>query len=291
MTMQALVPQSTGQAYAPAIQEQALTAETLKRQVEIVRTAQRAVMKPGHHYDKIPGCGDKPVLLKPGAEVVALTFQFATEYQVVQTDLGNGHREYEVTCTLIHRPTGGYVGQGIGSCSTMESKWRFRKAEQVCPECGKETIIKGKKEYGGGWVCYTKKGGCGAKFNDGDPDIENQNMGRIEHDNPADYYNTCLKMAKKRAFVDAILTSTAASDVFTQDLEEQPEAYGGKPGPQRVNLDSVKAAFNACMTVEQLTQTLQDLNLDKKHPDAKAVAGIYNEVKGLIESSSSSENF
>lgn len=90
--------------------------------------------------------------------------------------------------------------------------------------------------------------------------------------------------------MDAILTSTAASDVFTQDLEEQPEAYGGKPGPQRVNLDSVKAAFNACMTVEQLTQALQDLNLDKKHPDAKAVAGIYNEVKGLIETSSD-ENF
>lgn len=60
-------------AYAPAIQEQALTPETLKRQVSIVHDAQRAVMKMGHHYDKIPGCGDKPVLLKPGAEVIALT--------------------------------------------------------------------------------------------------------------------------------------------------------------------------------------------------------------------------
>jgi hypothetical protein len=46
---------------------------------------------------------------------------------------------------------------------------------------------------------------------------------KVEHDNPADYYNTCLKMAKKRAHVDAILTATAASDIFTQDIEDMPE--------------------------------------------------------------------
>lgn len=278
-------------AYAPAIQEQALTAEYLKRQVSIVREAQRAVMNMGHHYDKIPGCGDKPVLLKPGAEVVALTFQFATEYRVAQSDLGGGHREYEVTCVLTHRPTGGYVGQGIGACSTMETKYRYRKAEQACPECGKETIIKGKKEYGGGWLCYQKKGGCGAKFKDGDPAIENQNMGRVEHDNPADYYNTCLKMAKKRAFVDSILTSTAASDVFTQDIEDQPEAYGGKAGQIRVNIESVIATFNSCMTVGQLDQAISDLGIDKKHPDAKAVGEAYKNVKAMIENATSQENF
>ena len=33
-------------------------------------------------------------------------------------------------------------------------------------------------------------------------------------------YNTVLKMAKKRALVDAVLTATAASDIFTQDLED-----------------------------------------------------------------------
>ena len=291
MTTQDLIIHSQNAAYAPAIQEQALTAETLKRQVEIVRTAQRAVMKSGHHYDTIPGCGDKPVLLKPGAEIIALTFQFAPSYEIAQADFVNGHREYQVTCTLTHRPTGGYVGQGLGSCSTLESKYRFRKAEQTCPKCGQETIIKGKQEYGGGWVCFQKKGGCGAKFKYGDPAIENQNMGRIEHDNPADYYNTCLKMAKKRAFVDAILTSTAASDVFTQDIEDQPDAYGGKSGPIRVNIESVKATFNACLTLDQLNQALQDLNLDKKHPDAKAVAALYNEVKMMIESAAGNESF
>ena len=44
-----------------------------------------------------------------------------------------------------------------------------------------------------------------------------------KQENPdiADVYNTVLKMAKKRAMVDAVLTITAASDIFTQDLEEQ----------------------------------------------------------------------
>ncbi|KKN79618.1 hypothetical protein LCGC14_0338220 [marine sediment metagenome] len=38
----------------------------------------------------------------------------------------------------------------------------------VCPQCGQPAIIKGKEEYGGGWLCWKKEGGCGAKF-DSDP--------------------------------------------------------------------------------------------------------------------------
>ena len=282
----------TAQAYTPAvIQDNALTAEALKRQVSIVREAQRAVMHKGHHFDTIPGCGDKPTLLKPGAEVIALTFQFGTAYNVEQTDLGGGHREYSVTCSLIHRPTGGAVGQGIGSCSTRETKYLYRNSGRSCPQCGEETIIKGQEQYGGGWVCFKKKGGCGAKFKDGDESIETQHIGRVEHDNPADYYNTCLKMAKKRAFVDAILTSTAASDVFTQDIEDQPESFGGKPEPRRLNIESVRATFNACMTVEQLDQAVGDLGVDKKHPDAKAIADLYKETKAMIQSATANENF
>ena len=38
---------------------------------------------------------------------------------------------------------------------------------------------------------------------------------------PFDVANTVLKMAKKRAFVDAVLTATASSDIFTQDLTDE----------------------------------------------------------------------
>ena len=212
------------------IEDYAMPAERMQQQVQMIQQVMRQIMKDGEHYGKIPGCGDKPTLLKPGAEKLSTTFRLAPEYKITRTDMENGHREYEVVTTLTHIPSGQTIGQGVGSCSTMEAKYRYRKANQKCPECGKEeTIIKGKKEFGGGWVCFQKKGGCGAKFKDGDERIENQNLGRVEYDNPADYYNTVLKMAKKRSHVDAILTATAASDIFTQDIEDLPDA-AGKPG-------------------------------------------------------------
>lgn len=198
----------------------AMAVGELTSQVKLIQQVMNSVMKPKEHYGTIPGCGDKPTLLKPGAEKLAMTFRFAPKYDVQERELRDGHREYRVICSLQSIITGAFVGEGIGVGTTMESKWRFRKAEQKCPVCGKEAIIKGKQEYGGGWLCYKKKGGCGAKFKAGDPAIENQEMGRVEHDNPADYYNTVAKMAKKRALVDAVLTATAASDIFTQDIED-----------------------------------------------------------------------
>lgn len=225
------------QAQSTAIIEGALDAATMGRQIQLIQRHMRENMKEGEHFGTVPGCGDKKALLKAGAEKLCFIFQFAPEFQVDARDLPGGHREFNVTCRLIHRASGSLVAEGIGACSTMESKYRFRKAEQKCPQCGKEAIIKGKKEYGGGWLCFGKRGGCGAKFADGDPEIENQNMGRVEHDNPADYFNTCLKMAKKRAHVDATLTGTAASDIFVQDIEE--DGYGGRqeresnPPPQQ----------------------------------------------------------
>jgi hypothetical protein len=35
-----------------------------------------------------------------------------------------------------------------------------------CASCGQKALIKGKEQYGGGWVCFKKKGGCGQKFNE-----------------------------------------------------------------------------------------------------------------------------
>jgi hypothetical protein len=183
----------------------------------------KAVMREGEHFGKIPGCGDKPTLYKAGAEILATTFALAPTFDIKQTDLANGHREYQVICTLVHIPTSLEVGQGVGCCSTHESKYRWRRGDRKCPDCGKSgTIIKGKADYGGGWLCFNKKGGCGSKWPDGAKVIEDQQTDRVENPDPADQYNTVLKMAKKRAQVDATLTATGASDILTQDLEDLP---------------------------------------------------------------------
>ena len=209
----------------------------IKQQVQLIQEVMAAVMKRDEHYGIIPGC-QKPSLLKPGAEKLSLTFRYAPSYKWTKTELPDGHREIEMTCTLSHIPTKTFIGEGVGSCSTMESKYRWRKEERTCPECGEPAIIKGKEEYGAGWLCWRKKDGCGKKFKDGDKNIESQKVGRVPNPDIADQYNTVLKMAKKRAHVDAILTATAASDIFTQDMEDAPRTETAPPQDDpRANVD------------------------------------------------------
>ena len=195
------------------------------KQIQLVQQVMHEAMKEGEHYGSIPGTSsDKKVLLKSGAEKLGFMFRMIPKYDVACSQLMNGHREYQVTCTL-ESSRGQVIGQGVGLCSSMESKYRWRKAQLACPVCGKSgTVIKGKAEYGGGWLCWQKKDGCGAKFEDGDQRIENQPRGRVANTDLADTFNTVLKMAKKRAHVDAILTATAASDIFTQDLDDSVRA-------------------------------------------------------------------
>ena len=195
-----------------------------------VQGIKKAIMKEGVHFGTIPGCGDKPALLQPGADLLSMAFRLLPRYEVSMRDLGNGHREYTVITTLVG-PDGEFRGQGIGSASTLESKWRYRDGQRKCPECGAAAIIKGKEEYGGGWLCFAKKGGCGAKFKAGDKSIEGQAVGKVENPDIADQYNTCLKIAMKRSKVSGLLTATASSDMFTQDIEDNPEAFSGKTAP------------------------------------------------------------
>jgi hypothetical protein len=176
----------------------------------------------GVHYGIIPGCGDKPTLLKPGAEKISMMFRLVPEYDIRQTDLAHGHREYRIICTLKSAKSGVFCGQGVGAASTMESKFRFRweNTEQAVP---KEYWDHRDKDLLGGETYAPRK------VRDADGKQSWVIFQRIEHDNPADYYNTVLKMGKKRAHVDAVLTATAASDIFTQDIEDmQPEGGDGK---------------------------------------------------------------
>ena len=197
-----------------------LTVQDVQSQVAKIQELMAGVLKDGQHYGVIPGT-KKPSLLKPGAEKINLLFRIGTgELEVVKTDMERGHREIIIKTPMVHIPTGKTIAYGVGSCSTMESKYRYRTQKKKCPSCGSETIIKGKEEYGGGWLCWKKQGGCGAKFPNGDTRIEDQPTGRIENEDIADQYNTVLKMAAKRSYVDGTIKASAASDFFTQDVED-----------------------------------------------------------------------
>lgn len=151
--------------------------DEVKTQVAKVQQLMKDIMKPGEHYGKVPGTS-KNTLLKAGAEKLGFTFRLTPKFEVTYRPGENGHREYEVVCTLTTQ-AGTFAGQGVGICSTMERKYRYRKGEE-------------------------------------NPDL-------------ADTYNTVLKMAKKRAHVDAVITACAASDIFTQDIEDITEHKGLAP--------------------------------------------------------------
>lgn len=217
----------TGMAVMPA----EMTIEELVARTRKVQEAMAAVMKDGEHYGVIPGTGSKPVLLKPGAEKLLNLFMLDPEYSVVRDGEDGAHLTIMSTCTLYHIGTGARLGSGMGSCSTRESKYAYRNAKRVCPKCGADAINKskfpprGKREEAPGWYCYAKVGGCGVEFSAEDPSIVGQVLGRVDNPDKADQYNTVLKMANKRSLVAAVLNVTAASDIFTQDLEDMPAVH------------------------------------------------------------------
>src|SRR5574343_1747159 len=217
--------------------EQVISRLALKQEIY------KKVMQEGTHYGVIPGCA-KPSLYKAGAEILCVTFGLTAEYDEPRIErLENGHREVTCTCRIKHG--GEVLAECSGSCSTLESRYRWREAQRKCPVCGAAAIIRGKKEYGGGCLCFGKKGGCGAKFPDGAHEIEGQECGRIENPDIADQYNTVLKMAQKRPYVGATLMATAASDIFTQDVEDFPEFMAKKneqTPPEVAPQDAPKAA-------------------------------------------------
>jgi hypothetical protein len=169
-------------------------------------------------YGKVPGT-DKNTLLKPGAEKLATFFRLTPKFVILDkvVDFDKGLFYFQYQCELYTRG-GMLVGTGNGSCNSYESKYRYRRAGRVCPQCGAENIRRSKRDDG--WYCWEKTGGCGANFAANDTRITEQETGRVENPDRADQLNTVDKMAQKRALVAAVLIAVNASEFFTQDMED-----------------------------------------------------------------------
>lgn len=101
--------------------------ESLQQGIDLLKIILKTILREGDDYGKIIGCGQKKVLLKPGAEKICAAFKLAPTFVIKQVDHPKGHREYEALCTLTHMPSGTVVGNYAGMCSTMEKKYAFRK--------------------------------------------------------------------------------------------------------------------------------------------------------------------
>ncbi len=158
----------------------------IRKRTQAVQEVMRGVMKEGTHFGTIPGT-PKPSLWKAGAEVLCMTFRLAPilDSHVVGDDLDS-----EWPYTLAKRD--GSIVQG--TCMG------FFEVEATCTVHGPQGEVLSR---------------CSARCNNREAKYRSLSLFEIR--------NTVLKMAEKRAFVSAVLMATAASDIFTQDLEDLPE--------------------------------------------------------------------
>lgn len=172
----------------------------IRQRVNLVQEVMRSIMKSDTHYGVIPGT-KKPSLYKPGAEVLCVTFRVADKYEIEDLTV-DGMARFRVRCIGIHQVTGTVLGEGMGECSSHEEKYKWRGA--ICTEEFDATPEQLRR----------------LKFAKWNNKVEKKQQIRTES---ADQANTILKMACKRAKIAMTLNVTAASDIFTQDIEDIPE--------------------------------------------------------------------
>jgi len=268
--------QQTGDGAPAPTAFRAAPIEQLTGQVQDIQNVMDDLMQEGTHYDDVTGDG-RNSLMQPGAEKLCFAFKFAPSFDITREDYDaeqvpnadepvDGHREYTVECKLHHRPTGQYVGSGSGSCSTLESKYRYRKIDQTT-----EVPIPGEfwdsyedsmanadfsileEELTANGVDIPDGGEAGVTKND---DGEWRITVKAKGENPdiAVQYNTVLKMAEKRALVNAVKRSTAASDIFTQDTEDLAQLDGSDVQGQRKRRPSSGRANGSASSQSQQTR-------------------------------------
>ena len=161
--------------------------------IQQMQSVVQKTLKKGHDFGEVPGTS-KPTLLKPGGEKICMLFGLNPEYEFLKTieDYDKEFFSYNIRCTLFRN--GQPVAQGVGSCNSKEKKYRYINVDKV-PE-----------GYIGTSEEFTDKYGR-TKYKINNPDI-------------CSLVNTILKMAKKRAFIDAVLQVASLSEVFTQDMED-----------------------------------------------------------------------
>jgi hypothetical protein len=255
-----------------------VTADALTRHVKLIGEIQKKVMVKDRHYGVIPGTGPKPTLLKPGAELLAMTFRLCPVYEIVDKVERPEFLSYTVCCTLETIESARRVATGIASCNSYEKKYRYRwidTGDPVPKEYWKDRdpALIGGKEF------KAKKNDAGAytihEYGD--------------NDNPYDLQNTLIKMAEKRALIAAILNATAASDYFTQDIEdfadeeefaEEKTAPKKEPEPEGPPSDMFMAY---CDQIAEATDgdTLTAVGKEcaKAHKDGKVSPAEYDELK------------
>lgn len=265
--------------------------QAIKDQMDQVHKLMKTVMKEDEHYGIIPGT-KKRSLYKQGAEKLSMMFRLAPKYDIENIDLGEGHREVRVLCKIIHIPSQTIQSQGVGSCSTMEVKYRYRNVAGF--DVTDEAIPQDSKENK---VAYRAKGFGMQKVDDQWRWVKYKSGERQENPDIADVYNTVLKMAKKRAHIDGILTATAASDIFTQDYEPDDDSNNQETQVDYETEQQATTFLKSCQNLSDLEKACAKYWDDYKENKTgwssdvwKNISGVMVNVKRMLEGQKQTDN-
>lgn len=126
---------------------------------------------------------NKPTLLKPGAEKILMLMGLTSEYEIVDKVEEYDKGFFAYTVKSKLFKNGQLITEGFGSANTKETRYQLKE-----------------------WS-----------------DEENKKVWNGKFQDAYTLVNTVLKMAKKRAQVDAALTIGSLSNIFTQDIEDMRE--------------------------------------------------------------------
>ena len=181
----------------------------------------------GKDFDRIPGT-DKPTLLKPGAEILCKVFKLAQG----KADMLDKSEDWD---------------KGVFSYTIGMPLIHIETGVQISYGIGAANSMEKKHRY--------------RRIKEDGREIQ------IENPDPADLQNTLIKMANKRAFVDAVLKATGASRMFTQDMEDIGATTGQFERASTKQRDFVKKLFGNTPEPEALAEISRICGRDVKSFD------------------------
>ncbi|MCE5270797.1 hypothetical protein LLH00_05885 [bacterium] len=207
-------------------------------------------------FGVIPGCGDKPTLLQPGADKLCRLFGIYPDFEILSETTTDGFIRYVVKCALQNR-NGEFMGSGIGSCNSAESKYR-KTLNKV------DTVVD--------WEATEEQKRTGQRVEKTSKKGKTYIAWEVPITLPAwELDNTILKMARKRAYVAAVISATRLHHRFTQDIEDMDRStVGRRERPQEVPAEVVnensqgdaadircndlKSSLQECRSVEEVNE-------------------------------------
>lgn len=204
-----LVRANPGMALATAPRPSLAMVQQVVQDLAVMQRLVTEVLTPQLDWGTIPGVPGRS-LFDPGAQKIFAAFNvYAGERRIISMEDNETRISVCVEVPLIARETGKVVATGVGAASTLETKYKYRWIPDP-KSWGLDDFtissLKTKKDRDGGGVLY-----------------------RVPNAEHSELLNTIIKIASKRAEVDAAESLPGVATVLRQ-LFERPGTVGSSVG-------------------------------------------------------------